>query len=161
MARVTGGVYIAVFVLDRRRRIGVGRLGRFAFPAGVYLYVGSAQRGLDARLRRHARRRKALRWHVDYLSTRARMLGAVVVGGPKARECELARRLARHFGRHVRGFGASDCRCGGHLFLAERLTAGGGRKRRGDCANRPARSAGIPVDRPDRRPRNRQRDEGL
>jgi sugar fermentation stimulation protein A len=110
------GVYIAVFELSRSLRIRVGRLGVHAFPSGLYYYVGSAQRNLQARVDRHGRRDKPLRWHVDYLSTKARMLGAILVAGDKGRECELATKLGEMLHRHVRGFGASDCRCGGHLF---------------------------------------------
>ena len=112
------GVYIAVFYLAEARLIRVGRLGRFRFAHGVYLYVGSAQRGLSARLRRHGRRGKPLRWHIDYLSTRAAMLGAILVPGTRDRECRLAAELAQRYGRFIDGFGASDCRCGGHLFRA-------------------------------------------
>ena len=112
------GVYIAVFRLPRARRIRVGRLGAHVFPPGEYYYVGSAQRNLQARIDRHARREKPLRWHVDYLSTKARMLGAILVAGDKHRECELAKELAGLMPRCVPGFGASDCRCGGHLFRA-------------------------------------------
>ena len=120
-----GGVYIAVFRLGRARRITVGRLGRFEFPAGVYLYVGSAQRNREARLARHARRRKPLRWHIDYLSTKAEILGAILLPGRKNRECLVAEELARTFARPVARFGASDCRCPGHLFHAPRLLTNG------------------------------------
>lgn len=118
-----GGCYIAVFELERDRRLRIGKLGTFDFPAGVYCYIGSALRSRDARLARHARRRKPLRWHVDYLSTRACMLGAVLVppdwvgdGRTGRVECRLAAALERFAHRHPAGFGASDCRCGGHLL---------------------------------------------
>ena len=110
------GLYIAVFRLGRPLRVCVGQLGAFLFQPGVYFYVGSAQRNLPARLARHARREKPLRWHIDYLSTRARMLGAIVVPGRRERECELAAELAGLFDAPVPGFGASDCRCPTHLF---------------------------------------------
>jgi sugar fermentation stimulation protein A len=115
---VQGGAYIAVFDLPERRLLQVGRLGCFPFAPGLYLYVGTAQRNLDARLERHAREEKPLRWHIDYLSTQADMLGTMVVPGPRERECELARELAQSYERPVPGFGASDCRCKGHLFYA-------------------------------------------
>ena len=115
------GCYIAVFRLPRARVIRVGRLGRFRFEAGVYLYVGSAQGNLEKRLDRHARKRKPLRWHIDYLSAKAEMLGAVIVPGPKRRECVIAADLARTFERAAPGFGASDCRCPGHLFYTPEL----------------------------------------
>ncbi|MHC4680475.1 MAG: GIY-YIG nuclease family protein [Planctomycetota bacterium] len=116
--KVDGGVYIAIFHLPRARRIDAGGLGRIVFRPGVYFYVGSAQRNLAARLERHARRQKPLRWHIDYISAKARMLGAITVAGPRARECELAGELAGMFELAVPHFGASDCRCGGHLFYA-------------------------------------------
>jgi sugar fermentation stimulation protein A len=118
------GLYIAVFHLDADRLIRVGRLGRFGFRRGVYLYVGSAQRNLAARLARHARRRKPLRWHVDYLSTQAAMLGAILIPGGRDGECRIAEELGAAYGRAVPGFGASDCRCGGHLFYAGRWRCG-------------------------------------
>jgi sugar fermentation stimulation protein A len=112
------GVYIAVFYLSNSQRICVGRLGRFYFPNGLYFYVGSAQRGLSARINRHGRRGKPLQWHIDYLSCRAKMLGAIVVAGPRKRECELAGELASMYELLVPNFGSSDCRCGGHLFYS-------------------------------------------
>ena len=113
---ITGGVYVAVFYLASPRRLTVGRLGRFEFAAGFYFYAGSAQRGLRARLARHGRRVKPRRWHIDYLSAVAAPLGAVVVAGPKSDECRLAGALASAYACPVPRFGASDCRCPGHLF---------------------------------------------
>lgn len=115
------GTYIAVFDLPDRRRIQVGKLGCFSFEPGLYLYSGSAQRGLSARLTRHARKDKPLHWHIDYLSSSAVMIGAMIVPGPRERECELAAELRQMYERAVPGFGASDCRCGGHLFYTEKL----------------------------------------
>ena len=115
------GCYIAVFHLSPARWIRVGRLGRFRFEGGFYLYVGSAQRNLEKRLERHARKRKPLRGHIDYLSARAEMIGAVLVPGPKRQECELAAELGEMFELAVPGFGASDCRCPGHLFYTPEL----------------------------------------
>jgi len=112
----TGGVYIAFFRLRQPCRIRVGRLGLVPFAAGLYAYVGSAQRNLEARLRRHARRSKPLHWHIDYLSVRARMTGAVVIPGPKAWECKLARRLKTSAKQLISGFGCTDCGCPSHLY---------------------------------------------
>ena len=115
------GVYIAFFYLPKAQRIRAGRLGRVSFRRGVYLYVGSAQRNLSARLNRYARKNKPLRWHIDYLSVKAEMLGAITIAGPRERECMLVRSLNKMFELAVPGFGASDCRCGGHLFYASEL----------------------------------------
>jgi len=118
---VQAGTYIAVFRLAQRRRIRVGRLGCFSFKPGVYFYVGSAQRNLSARIERHGRKEKPLRWHIDYLSTKAAMIGAMIVPGAREKECELTGDLRHMYELTVPGFGASDCRCGGHLFYTPEL----------------------------------------
>ncbi len=111
------GLYIAVFHLAQACRIRVGRLGTFDFQPGIYYYVGSARSNRQARLLRHSRRDKPLRWHVDYLSTRARMLGAVLIDDPRWTECFLAREVGRIHPCPIPRFGAGDCRCPSHLFL--------------------------------------------
>ncbi len=116
-----GGLYIAIFGLVNSQRIVVGKLGSFCFRPGVYLYVGSAQNNLCARLERHSRKDKPLRWHIDYLSVRADMIGAITVPDKRTGECRLARELGRLYELAVPGFGASDCRCGGHLFYTRAL----------------------------------------
>jgi sugar fermentation stimulation protein A len=110
------GLYIAIFELSDAQNVRVGKLGSFEFEAGTYFYVGSAQRNLTARVERHARQNKPLRWHIDYLSTQATMLGAIVIPGPREQECRIADELRRMYDSPVPGFGASDCRCPGHLF---------------------------------------------
>jgi Uri superfamily endonuclease len=95
-------------------RLQVGRLGMFDLPAGRYVYTGSARRNLEARIARHLRREKSLRWHIDYL------LGipeAEVVGVTRHAEAECALNRLTHGRVLVPGFGASDCRagCGSHL----------------------------------------------
>lgn len=115
------GVYIAVFYLPKDRTIQIGRFGRFRFLQGVYFYVGSAQRNLSARIERHNRKKKTLHWHIDYLSARSHMLGAITIPGLRKLECKLAKKLSSMFELAVPGFGASDCKCGGHLFYAREL----------------------------------------
>lgn len=112
-----GGVYALLFHLPRERRITVGRLGPAKFPQGYYLYVGSAQNGVEVRLKRHLLLRKAYRWHIDYLSSQARALEATVFRANKGAECRLNERIARLEGAEVplRGFGSSGCRCTSHL----------------------------------------------
>lgn len=121
MRILDSGVYIAVFYLTRKQQIRVGKFGRLCFRQGVYFYVGSAQRNLSSRIERHNRKKKSLRWHIDYLSVKADLLGTIIVPGPREHECELAKELDGMFELAVPGFGASDCRCDGHLFYAPEL----------------------------------------
>ena len=109
----------------RRVRVAIGRLGAFEFPAGRYVYTGSARRALEARIARHLRQEKALRWHIDYLLAAPGVRVVSVLRSTRG-ECALNRRVG---GTIVApGFGASDCRagCGAHLrYLgpAENLSA--------------------------------------
>jgi len=116
-----GGLYIVTLRLDRARELTVGKLGRFSFPAGYYVYVGRAIRGLYARAARHRRKGKTLRWHIDYIREVADWVG-VEVGFGRDGECGLARKVAGlpEAREVVPGFGASDCRCRTHLFYFER-----------------------------------------
>lgn len=106
--------YRLLIVVERTVRTRIGRLGTFDFPAGRYVYTGSAKRQLEARIARHRRREKALRWHVDYLLAAPGVRVARVLRSSRP-ECELNGAVR---GRVVvPGFGASDCRakCGAHL----------------------------------------------
>ncbi|MBN1810373.1 MAG: GIY-YIG nuclease family protein [Anaerolineae bacterium] len=100
--------------------ICVGRLGWFHFPAGWYVYVGSARGpgGLAARLARHLRPLKPLHWHVDYLRAHASPVEIWYATGAQKRECAWARALLGLPGASVPvpRFGASDCRCSTHLI---------------------------------------------
>ncbi len=104
-------LHIAV---SRPRILSIGRLGSFRFPAGHYLYTGSARRNLIARVRRHLSQDKNLRWHIDYLLT-AHAVKVMDVTLLSDSECSLNQRVAGEI--IVPGFGASDCRahCGSHL----------------------------------------------
>ncbi len=95
-------------------RLSIGRLGEFDFPAGTYVYTGSARRHFEARIARHLRREKALRWHIDYLLAAP---GVVVTEVVRSGTAECALNQATAGALPVPGFGASDCKhgCGSHL----------------------------------------------
>ena len=113
--------YQLVIRVEGALRCTIGRLGTFAFPAGGYVYTGSAKRGLEARVARHLRHDKTLRWHIDYLLAAPGVCVIEVRRSPRE-ECELHRSTRGTI--VVPGFGASDCRqrCGAHLkYCGERL----------------------------------------
>ena len=116
------GTYLLLLRLDAAVELTVGRLGSDRLAAGWYIYVGSALGGLAARLRRHARRNKPRHWHVDVLREVAEPIAVAVRVGPERLECAAAATLAGLPGAviPIRRFGASDCRCGGHLVVFER-----------------------------------------
>lgn len=109
------GSYLLVMRLARSARIRIGAKGTFSFPAGWYVYAGSAKRGLRARIERHLRSKKKMLWHIDYLLRRAAV--REVLTFTDRTECELAALLLERGGRViVPRFGSSDCRCRAHLF---------------------------------------------
>jgi len=95
-------------------RLRVGRLGEFIFPAGRYVYTGSARRSMEARLRRHFASAKRLHWHIDYLLAAP---GVRPLEAKLSSRSECAVNRALHGEIIAPGFGASDCRagCGSHL----------------------------------------------
>ncbi len=137
------GQYALLLRLTAAAQLQIGALGSFTFPAGWYVYTGSALRNLQARLQRHFRPEKKLRWHIDYLTTHpaCHTIGAVVVPAAdpddeiepgaltvgaqsvpareQAEECAVNRLVVATLGavHPCRGFGASDCRahCRSHL----------------------------------------------
>jgi Uri superfamily endonuclease len=114
------GTYALILKLPHTAAITVGRLGRFQFPRGWYVYVGSARGpgGLAARVSRHLRFPKPLHWHVDYLRTAAWPVEVWHAVGSQKRECAWACALVGLCGASVPvpRFGASDCRCPAHLI---------------------------------------------
>jgi Uri superfamily endonuclease len=113
------GTYGLLLRLDEAREIEVGRLGRFVFKAGYYLYVGSAlgPGGLAARLGRHLRGEKGPFWHIDYLRAVAVVTAVCWLESPVRYEHEWATAAQQLPGATVPvpRFGASDCRCLAHL----------------------------------------------
>lgn len=99
-------------------------MGRFGFKKGRYLYVGSAKKGLEARVRRHLKKAKKLFWHIDYLLSRKDARVVEVWVGRGREECHVARSIYDDVSpRVIRKFGSSDCRCPGHLFYLKNKTA--------------------------------------
>ena len=102
--------------------LAIGRLGVFSFRKGLYVYVGSARKNLHARIARHLRLEKPMRWHFDYLRPHLDIIGVETFPGDEG-ECRLFRRLLEESGGiiPVRGFGSSDCGCDAHLFFLQEL----------------------------------------
>ncbi len=114
------GAYVLAIELSRPIALALADRPPVSLPAGRYLYCGSAKGagGLRARIARHMRRGKPIRWHIDHLTEAGRVLGAwTAVGGD---ECALVAALAG-LPMPIEGFGSSDCRgCKSHLLRAPR-----------------------------------------
>jgi sugar fermentation stimulation protein len=110
------GCYVILLELVQEERVTIGALGEQKFPAGWYVYCGSAKKNLAARIKRHLRIRKGMHWHLDYLRHHA----AKVVGVPFRTQDEIEHQLAADLKKmaewEMPEFGSSDCSCSSHLF---------------------------------------------
>ena len=89
--------------------VTIGKLGRFRFPAGRYVYTGSALRNFEARIRRHQSTVKKMHWHIDYLLAAPGVCVREVLRRTEG-ECAVNQQVSGAI--QVPGFGASDCRAG-------------------------------------------------
>lgn len=107
--------------LARDAEVEVGRLGVFDFPAGYYLYFGSALNGLHARIDRHMRNTKRLHWHIDYFLQQTTIIDIWCIESEERLECDLCQEVLRwpEVCHPVKGFGSSDCKCVAHLVKIE------------------------------------------
>jgi len=98
--------------------IAVGKFGRYNFSAGEYIYTGSARQHIDARIARHLRAEKTLRWHIDYLLN-VPEASVIKVAQFVEPECEVNQRTPGVL--LINRFGATDCihGCGSHLKLTK------------------------------------------
>ena len=114
---VVGGTYVLVFQLTARTKVKT-KYGFIVLDPGTYAYVGSAfgPGGVQARVGRHLRKEKSVRWHIDWITAKDAFepLEILVFEGERV-ETQVSEVLASRF-EAVRGFGASDCREESHLF---------------------------------------------
>ncbi|MFQ5635070.1 MAG: DUF123 domain-containing protein [Gammaproteobacteria bacterium] len=115
-----GGCYALVLRNSRPRKVSVGALGRVSIEPGYLVYVGSAfgPGGIRARVGRHLRTTKPLHWHIDYLRRYLAIKEVWLTTAPESLEHAWAQRLVRDLEPAFPRFGASDCRCGSHLFFS-------------------------------------------
>ena len=110
------GDYALVLQLKETLDIEIGAKGMMHFPAGWYVYTGSAKKNLAARLARHMRRRKQQHWHIDYLRQKAEAIADIPIRTQADLEHDLARAISRIASWDIAGFGCTDCTCRSHLF---------------------------------------------
>ena len=115
------GAYLLLIKVKRKAKVRVGKLGSIVFESGWYAYVGSAfgkSLNLLSRVERHFKRRKKLRWHVDFLLAHGlvSLEGAILLPSKKRIECKISKLLEKRAEKGVEGFGCSDCRCKAHLY---------------------------------------------
>lgn len=136
------GIYAMLIEIESPLRL-VFRKREVVLAPGLYVYVGSAKGagGIRARVARHQRRDKKVRWHIDLVtvSSQARVSGVVCAEAAEP-ECVLVPLLEEAgFSHVIKGFGASDCRrgCTSHFLRYE------GKGKCGDVLLEVFREAGL------------------
>ena len=118
----TKGAYALHLHVASPNDVQIGRLGRFSFPAGDYIYLGSAlgPGGLAARINRHVRGDGHLHWHIDYLQEKAILIGFFYLEAEQRLECLWSQTLASlpQACIPVPHFGNSDCKISGRSCAA-------------------------------------------
>lgn len=107
--------------------LSIGSIGYHYFSRGFYAYVGSAKGpgGLKARIRRHLRKIKKTRWHIDYLTVNNNVSIVTVIYAEthsmEDYESLIASELYRQLKPYIKGFGSSDKDDYTHLFKCSSL----------------------------------------
>ena len=109
------GVYALLIYNPRHQNLKIGSLGVNSFPMGYYVYIGSAQRNLEKRLKRHCSSNKNLRWHIDYFLNHTKIIDYFSLPLPRKCEEETAMEMQKKF-NFIKGFGSSDSHASSHLF---------------------------------------------
>jgi Uri superfamily endonuclease len=118
------GTYTIIISCNRPLKVTFGSLGTVKIPRGLYLYCGSALGkgavSLEGRIRRHWRRNKKIRWHVDYMTSNrsCSVRAAIYVESTERLECNLNNALSKDLKALpvLPHLGASDCSCESHLM---------------------------------------------
>jgi Uri superfamily endonuclease len=111
-----GGTYILIMNVVDDLYVKIGCLGRHELKKGIYIYVGSARGpgGLKARIYRHLKLNKKVRWHIDYLTVNPKVkIKAIFYLESRALlETVIAKKLFNDdfFEGVVKGFGCTDKR---------------------------------------------------
>jgi Uri superfamily endonuclease len=123
------GLYALLLGVDREIVVAAGSIGRVKLRPGIYVYIGSglgvASTSIEGRLARHFNGFKRKHWHIDHLlsSSRCKPLLAIISEARRRLECDLAAKILEDHRASLahRGFGSSDCSCGGHLISLKGL----------------------------------------
>lgn len=108
-------LYAVFLTLNEDAAIEIGAKGLYHFAKGNYIYIGSAKKNILSRVERHYKIDKPKRWHIDYLRPYCSITKIQSYDYPDG-ECSLAAKLAAQGEVWLKQFGASDCKCNGHLI---------------------------------------------
>lgn len=118
------GIYSIVLILENEQNIKIGQLGNYFFKKGYYVYNGSAMGGFG-RIRYHLKENKKKRWHIDYLTEKAKIIKILRLETKINYEHYISKKLSYEKDAEilVDNFGSSDCKkgCEAHLIYFKNM----------------------------------------
>ena len=109
------GIYLLLILFLDNSKVNIGKFGDLVIRKGLYVYVGSAMGsgGLRARIGRHLKTNKKLKWHIDYILSdkNSRIVGIIFSRTSKKMESDMAECLIKHGFKSIAPYlGATDYR---------------------------------------------------
>lgn len=123
---IDSGIYLLVLESNEDFYISNKNFTNYKFKKGFYYYVGSAQRNLTARIQRHLKEEKKIKWHIDFLTTNKNIKIIDVIcfeNETKEFECILSLKIENQIRNIeiIENFGNSDCKiCKTHLYYTQK-----------------------------------------
>ncbi len=123
--KINSGIYILEIFSPQNFFIQTKKIKHTELQKGFYYYVGSAQKNLIQRLKRHLRKEKIIHWHIDtitslnFCSIRKIYL---FINYKKDFECKIVNDLRKELSLSfpLLNFGNSDCsNCKSHLLFSK------------------------------------------
>ena len=108
-----------ILILKLRKELKVRKPKELTLKPGYYVYIGSAMNSLTGRIKRHLLKEKKIHWHIDQLTTQAKVIGVYAFVGVKIEE-----KLSKFFETHlegIKGFGNSDLKTTANLFYSSSM----------------------------------------
>jgi Uri superfamily endonuclease len=119
------GIYILEIFVPEILSLGIQKFKKLEIDSGYYYYVGSAQKNLKHRIKRHLRKDKIIHWHIDHLTVhKQNQINTIFIFENEAKlfECGLVNEIENHYKlvHPLKGFGSSDCtNCKSHLLYSK------------------------------------------
>jgi Uri superfamily endonuclease len=120
--KFNSGIYILEIFVPKSFPLRILKFKDCEIEPGFYYYVGSAQKYLNARIKRHLQKEKKVHWHIDHITSfRGNEIKNVFVFEEMKKdfECRLVSVIENIYNLKysIRGFGNSDCSlCESHLL---------------------------------------------
>lgn len=109
---MSGGYIIFIWIPSKKIKFSKRTVD---IKPGLYVYIGSGMKNLFSRVKRHFKRGKKLHWHIDYLTEKYQIIGALVIESNTRVEDIIARYLIRKY-PYIPEFGSTDTKNTSHLI---------------------------------------------